>query len=559
MRSAFGVVKFRSLLLAGSFTVLANYIVRLSDSIIAGNLLGPSALAGINLVGPYLAAISFFAGLFATGTATNYSIAIGRCDRYRARQFFMQGLWSVLIFGGILAAFAICGKSAFLEFFGASAEISSFAGDYLSVVWPVAIIEGLVTLLVALGYADGDAKVCTLGYVVIFIGNFAVSIFCVKMGFGTAGCAWGSIISETLGLLVLSMHFFRKSNTFAPLLHFSLADMWKIASSAFGDAAAFLCDGLLFFFLNKFIIMNFGSSVLPVVGVATALWGFLEFFNGVGVAIQPIVTVYYGEGNAKSVRMVMNSAMWVSAFEGGVFMLIFGLFPELATALVGIHDPAMVTHAHIAIRGMCGGFVALAFAGLFNSYYMFVEKSSLATAITFLCYLVMPVACIAVCALFGVNWVWVGMGAGPFVGLAVASAIIVATAGYRAFPLLLSRDRDAKTHVFNLALIKDEIVETSRQIGAIPGVPMKAALMVEEVFLAIKDRNGDRKVLGEATLDMNDGVKLTLRDDGEIFDITDADASITSLRSFLVASMMQYHDGRMNLVTTGFNRNVFRF
>ena len=45
----------------------------------------------------------------------------------------------------------------------------------------------------------------------------------------------------------------------------------------------------------------------------------------------------------------------------------------------------------------------------------------------------------------------------------------------------------------------------------------------------------------------------------EIFDITDADASITSLRSFLVASMMQCHDGRMNLVTTGFNRNVFRF
>ena len=39
----FGVEKFKGLLLAGSFTVLANYFVRLSDSVVAGNMLGPDA------------------------------------------------------------------------------------------------------------------------------------------------------------------------------------------------------------------------------------------------------------------------------------------------------------------------------------------------------------------------------------------------------------------------------------------------------------------------------------------------------------------------------------
>ena len=84
----FGVEKFKGLLLAGSFTVLANYFVRLSDSIVAGNMLGPEALAGINLVSPILAGISFFSGLVSTGMATNYSLAMGRCDKTRARQFF---------------------------------------------------------------------------------------------------------------------------------------------------------------------------------------------------------------------------------------------------------------------------------------------------------------------------------------------------------------------------------------------------------------------------------------------------------------------------------------
>ena len=77
--------------------------------------------------------------------------------------------------------------------------------------------------------------------------------------------------------------------------------------------------------------------------------------------------------------------------------------------------------------------------------------------------------------------------------------------------------------------------------------------------MTVRERNPNRKrILGEVTLDLNDGVVMTLRDDGVIFDITDADAKVSSLRTYLVASVMQRQRGRVNLVTTGFNRNVFR-
>ena len=555
----FGVEKFKGLLLAGSFTVLANYFVRLSDSVVAGNMLGPDALAGINLVSAILAGVSFFSGLVSTGMATNYSLAMGRCETTRARQFFMQALWMVLGVGGTLSLLICFGREAFLGYMGASESISGFAFDYLSWAWVVVVPECLMGLLIMLGYADGDAKLCTTAYAVNFVVNLGVSIIAIKCGMGAGGCSFATLMADIAGVAVLSAHFFRKSNTFAPTWHFSLRDSWRIMAASFGDAAAFLCDGLLFFFLNKYVLMNFGSAVLPVVGVAVALWGFLEFFNGIGVAIQPIVTVYYGEGNMKSVRTVMNAAMLVAVVEGVAFMAVFGMFPDLVASLVGIREPELVRQSEIAIRCMCGGFIALAFAGLFNSYYMFVERAFLAGAVTFLCYLIMPVSCIAVGSLFGIDGVWLGMGVGPFVGLLMASAIIVPTAGFRMFPLLLPRDRDGKVKVFNLRLTDAEIVEASRKVGEVPGVPMRATLMTEEVFMAVKDRNKGRTVLGEVTLDMNDGVKLVLRDDGEIFDITDADQQISSLRTFLVASIMERQSGRLNLVTTGFNRNVFQF
>ena len=76
LMKVFGVEKFKGLLLAGSFTVLANYFGRLSDSVVAGNMLGPDALAGINLVSAILAGVSFFSGLLSSGMATNYSLAM---------------------------------------------------------------------------------------------------------------------------------------------------------------------------------------------------------------------------------------------------------------------------------------------------------------------------------------------------------------------------------------------------------------------------------------------------------------------------------------------------
>ena len=555
----FGVEKFKGLLLAGSFTVLANYFVRLSDSVVAGNLLGPDALAGINLASPILAGVSFFSGLVSTGMATNYSLAMGRCEKIRARQFFMQALWMILGIGGVLSALTFGCHGAFVAYMAADPAISAFASSYLSWVWLVVLLDCLVGLLIMLGYADGDTRLCTLSYAVNFAVNLSVSVVAIKCGMGAAGCSFATVVADLASLAVMVTHFFRKANSFVPVRHFSLMDSWRIVMASFGDAAAFLCDGLLFFFLNKYVIMNFGSSSLPVVGVATALWGFLEFFNGIGVAIQPIVTVYYGEGNMKSVRTVMNAAMKVAVLEGVLFMAVFGCCPELVTSLVGIREPELVRQSCVAIRCMCGGFVALAFAGLFNSYYMFVERASLAGAVTFLCYLVMPVACVATGSLFGIDGVWAGMGAGPFAGLFVTASIVIPSVGLRAFPLLLPRDRDGKLHVFNLRLTDEEIVETSRKVGAVPGVPMRAALMTEEVFMAVKDRNRGRKVLGEATLDLNDGVRLVLRDDGEIFDITDADQQISSLRTFLVASIMERQSNRLNLVTTGFNRNVFDF
>ena len=556
----FGTAKLRGLLLAGTFNVLANYLLRLADSAVAGNLIGADALAGVNLVAPLVSGVTFIAALVGSGTVTNYQLAMGRLDRLRARQFFTQGLWSALAFGGLFALAIAFGGCLFLDRLGAGPVVTGHAVGYLRWFVPVPPVECVSMLLAFAVIADGDSRLCMGAFALNFAVKLAVSVAGVKLGMGVGACALGTLCSDLACIAVLAVHFVRKCNTLRLAWHFSVLDSWRIAVASFGDAASYLCDSLLFLFLNFFAILRFGPDLLPVVAVAAALWGFLEIFNGVGNAIQPLVTVYFGEGNAAPVHAVMKTAAGVAVAEGLVLAALFLAWPGLPARTVGIADPGLLAASSVAVRSMCVGFVALALAGLFNSYYMFVERPLLAGIVTFLGYLVFPVACIAAGSLTGVTGMWLGFGIGPVAALVTIGLWIVSVSGRRAFPLLLPEGMGRGKTVFDLRLDEREIAAVSEKVGALPGVPMRAALMVEEVFMVVRERAGGRRLLGEVTVEVGEkDVSLTLRDDGEIFDITDADARISSLRGFLVASVMERQLQRLNFVTSGFNRNIFKF
>lgn len=568
MRSRlFGVEKFKGLLLAGSFSTLMEFLMGLSDSVVAGNILGESALAGVNLVSPVMSAVTFFAGLVGVGMGVNYSYESGRCDLARARQFFSQGLWTVLAVGAALVAALMLGRDAFIGFMDPSPEIAAHAASYWRWYVPTGAMEPAVVLLVNVAMADGDVRLCFLCYVVQLVVNIGISFAAVKyLGMGVGGCSFGTFVTYAVAVALLSCHFLKKSNTFRLAAHFSLRDTVKIVKSSFGDASSFLCTAVLFFFLNKFVIANYGSGVLPVLSAVIATIGFLEVFNGVGAAVAPIVIVYVGERNTKAVRAMMRVADRWAVAEGLSLAALLAAFPQLVVRLVGIVDPALASAAAAAVRFVSVGLVFYSIVYLYNSYYIFISHEMLAVAVTVLNGLVMPVALVSLLGRFGLSWVWASLAAAPVAAMALCAGYLVLRYGPRRFPLLLPLGRDANITVFNLNLSEREIAETAAKVAerlkearvdALKA--MRASLMTEEVLMAVKDRNAGRDVIAEVTLDLNEGVQLTLRDSGEIFDITDTDAHISSLRTFLVASVMERQAVRKNLVTTGFNRNIFRF
>ena len=100
-KSRFYQKKYRSILRAAIIVEAVNFIVSLTDGIVAGNVLGADAFAAIGLLAPFLSISTFLASIVNTGTVLNYSYEIGKFNKRCANEFFSQGVIAALLVGAL--------------------------------------------------------------------------------------------------------------------------------------------------------------------------------------------------------------------------------------------------------------------------------------------------------------------------------------------------------------------------------------------------------------------------------------------------------------------------
>lgn len=558
----FGVRKFFRFLPVGIFTASLWCVISTLTVVVSGHAFGETSVAAFNLVGPIFHGSSFLSQLIATGAAVLFSLEMGRLNVRRAHERFSQGLWTVISVGILSGLGIYFGAEKFLAFYGASAETTEIACAYLRCFAPAPLFGGLMLFLQAMLSAEGDVRRCLLSFVAFFVAFLLLLVLTVCFRLGLCGCAISLFLAEIAAIAVLVTHFLSRSNTLRVVRRFSFRDVWEMLSCSFGDASAVLCVALLQLFATKFVIRFYGSEHLIALQAATLILGFADVLDGFGMAAQPLLTVYHGENNYPGLKRVLNTALQSAFTLAAVMTLILECFPGIIVVMLGLTDTASIREVVHVTRLVAPLMLPVLFVGIFNSYYMCIEKTLLAVLVSFAVYLVFPIVALSCGAPISPDWFWLGFFIGPVVGIAFFSLLLISVKGIAEFPYLFTRAKERRVRNFTLTLTEAEVVDVSRRIGEMlsrdASLAMRVSLLVEEALLIVKEKNSERKVLAEVTISRHNGLSLTLRDDGVIFDLTDADAKISSLRGFVVASLMERQLGRVNLITTGFNRNVFR-
>lgn len=560
--------KFTSMLISGTFTKAVMYLMLLSDSIIAGFFIGKSGVAGINAITPLTAVVTFFGDLVSTGVGIVFTREVGAMRKRRADEIYGQGLIISIGIGLISALLILVFQNAYFSISGVTGDILDKAQEYYRFLPINAFLTIVIFYLEQMVYSDGDELCNNICYGFQIGGNIICSIILTNF-LGMTGIILGSVIGNSLGILTCLWHFFRKKNTLHFVWHLSFKDFLLTSRYSIVDSSVYICWGLMDFVMIGFVSRHYGEPGLITLAVVVSLIEFGVVMDGVGMAMQPLIGTYFGEKNHKLIKRVMRSGIKAAIIEGAAATVLIWIFAKQFCGLFGVTDEAALASAIPAIRIVSLGFIFCSTVSLTTSYYMLIDRIGMATCVACfqngLLYILLP---IAGSLLFGIYGMWAGFVVAPILTLFCAMLFVYLKFGKDNFPFLL-KNMDAEILVMEDTLTPESAASLSVQVkNSLQShqysidTANSAALFTEEIGLTILESNQPSKksILIELSLFFEDDHVLIIeRDSGKLFDLTDPDAEIKGLSGFTLSGLMEAHNEKAYLVTTGYNRNMMRF
>ena len=551
--------KFHLMLGAATIMAFLTLAAEEVDVLVAGYLFGEEAITGVNLVSPMFFAATFISMMIAVGTAHHYSYEIGRFKKEEADNAVGQGVLLAFVASLFVLLFTQSAKSRFLASVTESTDIFSYSSAYYTFFPYMLSVLPFFFLLQFLVYADGGGKRCVLASVLQLAVNIPCSML-LSRKMGMAGLSLGTLLGFLASIAVYVSWIISVHSSIRLRWHFSFSDTFEIMKFSYAHACLPLYIGISRMSLNKFVALRFEDECLTALTVVNHLMVIILVFEGLGQAVDPLLNIYYGERNPDGIRKVMHSAIRIAVIEGVTLGLMMFAFAGFLPRLYGVHTPDLLDLCTSALRTVAPTMPFIALLYLFVVYYMVTGHLRISLAIAVLRNVVFYIALPLVLGMmFGIEGVWIGVALAYMGTFFLFAGFLRAKYG-KSFPLILE-DRDIVSK--DVVLTVDKLMEIRGwagkecdKRGIASSVRNKIELLLEELGMLIIERNGIRPPLAEVSICFKKDIKVMIRDDGEIYDVTDPDAAL-SFRSMFVTELLHKGSRSAYMLTQNYNRNVF--
>ena len=300
------------------------------DMIFIGQL-GGEAITGIAFNMPlFFLALGLTMGL-GTGVTSSIARFIGKDDKSGADNCAEHAIAIAFFISLFLSITIILLGERILFLFGASGTILSLAWDYLQVMCigiPFMVFSGFFRSILA---GEGDMKlpmmVAGLGTILNIILD---PIFIFTLGFGVAGAAWATTISQLIVFVIFIFMLFVKDHAYVKfqLRDFSLSkyiliDIIKVGLPASVSMIVMSAGQLIF---NR-MLATFSTDAVAAyqVGGRIDMVVFLPIF-GIASALTTMVGMYYGANEIDKIRYITKygiSRAFIITSIGSILLYIF--------------------------------------------------------------------------------------------------------------------------------------------------------------------------------------------------------------------------------------------
>ena len=357
------------------------------DGVFVGRLVGPEALAAVNLSAPFMNLMFALAVTLAVGAGTLIATALGEGSAARARTLFSQNLATAAIVGVVLGAFMLVLLDPVCRALGAQADTMANTRAYvgtIAVFAPVFVVEYNLEVLIK---TDGHPRMALGTVIAASLMNLVLDwLFIGPFGMGVFGAALATGLSQTMAALVFLGHFLwgKKRSLGLTAFRFDGPVLRKMIPIGLPDGSMELCAAGMTWLYNRLILLAYGTAgvaAFTVISYVNLI--LLNILTGTSQGMQPLVSYHAGAGEEASCRKLLRYAMTAqAALALAAFVFLEGFAGAVAGLFFGAGEESLRLFAAGALRKFSFAFLLLGFNLVAAGYLTAREKPGPALAVS---------------------------------------------------------------------------------------------------------------------------------------------------------------------------------
>lgn len=339
---------------------LVSSLYNIVDQVFIGQGVGYLGNAATNVSYPLSTICLAISLLIGIGSASRFSICLGRKDFQKAASLVGNGILLMAFAGALYAMIGECFLSSLLDIFGATSEVMPYARQYSGITllgMPFLIMTNGISNLIR---ADGSPKysmVCMVAGAVV--NTILDPIFIFLFRWGVFGAALATILGQFLSFLLAIRYLwhFQTIQLTRASFRFNLPDSMKTlymgTSSCLNQIAITFVQIVLNHSLTYYGALSVYGEDIPLAACGIVMKTnaiLLSIIVGISQGVQPIIGYNFGAKKYKRLKQAYLLALKWNFVVSLVGFFLFQFFPKLILSVFGSGDALYEEFAVLFMR-----------------------------------------------------------------------------------------------------------------------------------------------------------------------------------------------------------------
>lgn len=400
------------------------------DGLFVSNFVGKTPFAAINLIMPVLMILGALGFMLGTGGSALVAKTIGEGDSKKANCIFSMLVGIMIAMGVILAVWGVFYIDDIAIWLGAEGEMIDDCATYAHIILlalPAFMLQNAFQAFLVTAERPKMGLAVTVG---AGLANICLDyVFIVIFGWGLAGAAWATAISQCVGGLVPLAYFALPNKSLLRLTRFRFDGMALLLASTNGSSelVSNIAMSVVSMLYNYQLMSYIGEDGVAAFGVIMYVnFIFTSVFLGYSIGSAPIVSYNYGAQNRAEMQSLLRKSLRVIALLAvGLTVLAECLAVPLAQLFVG-YDEELYDLTRRAFMLYSISFLLAGFNIYASAFFTALNNGIISAVISFSRTLIFETgAVLLIPMMFGINGIWLSIVVAEFAALALSTIMLL--------------------------------------------------------------------------------------------------------------------------------------